>query len=235
MLQTHSKNSSQVVSLHMAMWTEGASWMYGPATSKATRNIIGSLASGDGHLPCASQVGLMTAPCGPAVALANLSARQVQALGLLTSGTSGRSGITSSNSAKLQSSLENKLRARLQNRGSTLFKTTWKPWAMPSGRLRSRLRASVLRTDGTEPIGFPLQLPTPSATSNHGKNHVAGRLDEWGGSSNPFRGTPIGRVHCPAFELWVMGYPDAWAQLMPPGMPSSRSKPRHLSAPISTP
>ena len=56
-------------------------------------------------------------------------------------------------------------------------------------------------------------LPTPSGTSNHGKNHVAGRLDEWGGSSNPFRGTPIGKVHCPSFEGWMMGYPEAWHQL----------------------
>lgn len=55
-------------------------------------------------------------------------------------------------------------------------------------------------------------LPTPSGTSNHGRNHVSGRLDEWGGSSNPLRGTPIGKLHCPRFEEWMMGYPDQWTE-----------------------
>jgi hypothetical protein len=69
-------------------------------------------------------------------------------------------------------------------------------------------------------------LPTPSGTSNHGKNHVAGRLDEWGGSSNYFRGKEVGNLHLPAFELWTMGFPEAWRQLMPPAMPSSRKSRR---------
>jgi len=56
-------------------------------------------------------------------------------------------------------------------------------------------------------------LPTPSGTSNHGKNHVAGRLDEWGGSSNPWRGTEIGKTYSPAFEEWVMGWPVQWTEL----------------------
>jgi hypothetical protein len=65
-------------------------------------------------------------------------------------------------------------------------------------------------------------LPTPSGTNNHGKNHTVGRLDEWGGSSNPFRGTPLGPVRCVSFELWMMGLPTAWRQSMPPATPSSR-------------
>lgn len=43
--------------------------------------------------------------------------------------------------------------------GSTLYKMTWKQWATPSGRLRFRLRASVLRTSGTGSTGWP----TPTA------------------------------------------------------------------------
>jgi hypothetical protein len=58
-------------------------------------------------------------------------------------------------------------------------------------------------------------LPTPSGTSNHGKNHVIGRLDEWGGSSNPFRKTSLGKVRCPNFEEWMMGWPVSWTGLMP--------------------
>ena len=64
-------------------------------------------------------------------------------------------------------------------------------------------------------------LPTPSGTSNHGNNHVSGRLDEWGGSSNPWRGTEIGRTHSPSFEGWMMGYPAAWHQLTDIETPSS--------------
>ena len=86
------------------------------------------------------------------------------------------------------------------------------PWPR-SGMMRSgtvfQLPTLARRIRGTE-YGL---LPTPSGTSNHGKNHVAGRLDEWGGSSNPFRGTPLGKLHCPRFEEWMMGYPDRWAEL----------------------
>ena len=42
----------------------------------------------------------------------------------------------------------------MQPLGSTLYKLTWKPWVMPSGLLRSRLRASVLRTSETERTGW---------------------------------------------------------------------------------
>ena len=44
-------------------------------------------------------------------------------------------------------------------------------------------------------------LPTPSGV-NGGRNHTMGRLDEWGGSSNPLRGTEIGKVRCANFEEW---------------------------------
>ena len=73
----------------------------------------------------------------------------------MTSGTSGRTGTTSSRSARLASSLESRLRARTQSLGSTLYTMTWKPWDMPSGRLRSRLRASVRRTSETAHTGWP--------------------------------------------------------------------------------
>ena len=55
-------------------------------------------------------------------------------------------------------------------------------------------------------------LPTPSGV-NGGRNHTVGRLDEWGGSSNPFRGTEIGKVRCASFEEWMMGLPIGWTEL----------------------
>ncbi len=55
-------------------------------------------------------------------------------------------------------------------------------------------------------------LPTPSGV-NGGKNHTMGRVDEWGGSSNPLRGTQIGKALSPNFEEIVMGWPTDWTAL----------------------
>ena len=136
-----------------------------PTTSEGSPNAISSQASASGALPCAAQDGPTIAPSGPAAALASLSARQAKGWGLLMSGTCGQRGSTSSSSAALQSSLESRLRAKTQSLGSTLYKLTWKGWATPSGLLRSRLRASVLRTSATDCIGWP----TPDTTMLHAK------------------------------------------------------------------
>jgi hypothetical protein len=117
----------------------------------------------------ASGVTLFDAPDGQTTAHAgrdrfpaNLSARQAREQGLLTNVTSGPRASISSSSADLERSLVNRLRARTQNLGSTLYKLTWKPWAMPSGHVRSRLRASVRRTLETGSIGWP----TPRAAES---------------------------------------------------------------------
>ena len=185
-------------------------------------NAISSQVSVAGPTPSSLQAGAL-GPYGQDPALASLSARQVKALGLQTSGIYGPPGSTSSRSADLQSCLESRLRQRLT--GSSLWSVTWKAWATPWGVVLSRPRA---RARNTGEIGCG-SLPTPSGTSNHGKNHVSGRLDEWGGSSNPFRGTPLGKVHSAPFELWVMGYSDAWRRQMPAATRSSR-KPRKPSS-----
>ena len=118
-------------------------------------NAISLPVSASGHTLCDAPAGQTTDLSGPVPAPVNLSARQAKALGLLTSGTSGRRSITSSASAVLQSCLESRLRVQTQCLGSTSFKMTWKPWITPSGRSRFRLRASVLRTSGTDCIGWP--------------------------------------------------------------------------------
>jgi hypothetical protein len=63
---------------------------------------------------------------------------------------------------------------------------------------------------------FGFSLPTPSGV-NGGKNHAMGRIDEWGGSSNPFRGTVLGSLCLPEFEEMVMGWPVMWTALTPLG------------------
>jgi hypothetical protein len=164
----------------------------------------------DGPMPCGSPGGLTTGPSGPDRAHANLSARQAREGGLTTTGTFGRLSSGSFASASLQLSMENRLRERLDVNGSPWCDLTWKRQDMPSGLPILRLARSGRGTKGHGISG----LPTPSGCSNGGKNHVVGRLDEWGGSSNPFRGTEDGKKRCASFEAWMMGYPTAWLSRM---------------------
>lgn len=124
-----------------------------------TGNVTSSPESESGPTPSDSLVGLTTEWCGPDHALASLSPRQAAERGLLTSGTSGRSGFTSYRSAVLMSSLASKLRRTTRLFGSTLFSMTWTTSVTPSGRSIFRLAASVRRTGGT---GFT-SWPTPKA------------------------------------------------------------------------
>lgn len=97
-----------------------------------------------------AQDGQTTDLFGQAHVPANLSARQVKEMGLLTSGTCGQLGFTSSASANLASSLESKLRARMHSRGSTLFNLTWTQRVTPSGLSICALRASAHRTSAKD-------------------------------------------------------------------------------------
>lgn len=131
-----------------------------PATYAASHNAISSQALAFGPMPSGLPDGATTDLFGLVPVRANLSARQAKELGLMTSGTCGPTSTTLSKSASLQSSLESRLQARTLTLGSTLYAMTWKPWVTPSGRSRSRLRASVRRTSETGFIGWP----TPSST-----------------------------------------------------------------------
>lgn len=47
-----------------------------------------------------------------------------------------------------------------------------------------------------------------------GNDHWGARLDEWGGSSNPFRGTELGQLRLnPCWVEELMGYPIDWTEL----------------------
>lgn len=134
-------------------------------------NVISSQGSAGGHTHLSSQGGPTIDQRGRDHVHANLSVRQAKALGLLTSGTYGPPSTTSSKSADLQRSLENRLRARLSMTGSILYTLTWKPWVTPSGVCRSRLRASVRRTSETGISGWP----TPSVRDHKG-GYQGGRM-----------------------------------------------------------
>src|SRR5690606_3891989 len=190
--------------------------MSAPTICAATRNVTSLPESAAGLTPLTLPDGRVIDPCGLALALASLSARQVKALGLQTSGIYGPPGSISSRSAALQSSLGSRLRQRLDTAGLIELSVTWKDLVTPAGL---RYCKRVARTLPTSATGSG-SLPTPSGVS--GRGHMAGRMDEWGGSSNPFRGTPLGPTHSPSFELWMMGYPATWREQMPPATPSSR-------------
>tara|TARA_R110000868_G_scaffold167643_2_gene402008 strand:- start:1315 stop:1911 length:597 start_codon:yes stop_codon:yes gene_type:complete len=185
---------------------------------KGTHSAISLQVSVGGATPYNLQVGPILDLFGQVAARASPLAPQANNSELPMTAICGPHGSISYASAALQLSLVNKLKQQLTTVGSTLFSLIWKEKATPLGRRVSLLRLSALSTTGR---GFGL-LPTPSGTSNHGKNHVSGRLDEWGGSGNQFRGTELGKVHCVPFELWLMGYSAAWAAQMPQEMPSSR-------------
>jgi hypothetical protein len=68
---------------------------------------------------------------------------------------------------------------------------------------------------------------------NGGKNHTVGRLDEWGGNSNPFRGTDIGKKRCATFEEWMMGLPIGFTALTPLETPLSLKSPKSSAEPSS--
>lgn len=125
-----------------------------PANCEALRNATFSPASASGRSPFGVPDGQTTDLFGLVPVRANLSARQALELGLRIQGTCGRRSFGSLKSADLQSSLENRLRARLSGLGSTLYTLTWKPWVTPMGPSRFRLRASVPRTYATAFFGW---------------------------------------------------------------------------------
>ena len=129
--------------------------MFAPQTCANLHSATSLPVSESGAERYDSLGGLTIDEYGQALAPANLSARQAKEMGLLTSGICGLRSTISSSSADLQASLENRLLLKTLHLGSTLYKLTWKQWVMPSGRSRSRLRASVLRTSETEHTGWP--------------------------------------------------------------------------------
>jgi len=111
-----------------------------------------------------------TGPCGPEAAPVSRSARRAKDLAKRTPATSGPSFDASSPSAVLQSSLESRLRARLEGLGSPEYALTWKHWDMPSGQPICALRASGHRTSGSVSTGAQYGWTTPQAHDATGRS-----------------------------------------------------------------
>lgn len=132
-------------------------------TSKASPNAISSQESAAGLSPCNSQDSAIKQDCGPAARRASRSALPENSSDNLTRGTSRPSSSTSSASAALQSSLGNRLRQQLQNRGCAIYKLTWKEKTTPSGLPYSQLVASAHRTKESDSSSARANWPTPQA------------------------------------------------------------------------
>ncbi|TCQ79974.1 hypothetical protein EDF68_10319 [Ochrobactrum sp. BH3] len=158
-------------------------------TSSDTHNVTSLPVSASGPTHCVEQDGTTTVLSGQVHVPANLSARQAKEMGLLTSGTYGRTSTGLFKTADLQSSLASKLRARTDSAGSTLYKLTWKDRATPAGRSIPALRASVRRTSDSASIGWP----TPTT-----RDHKDG-----GECQNVPLNALLGRV------AWLTGWPTA--------------------------
>ena len=184
-------------------------------------NVTSSQGSASGVTHSDPQGGKTTDQSGQDLVRASLSAAQAIKKGLLTSGTSGLTGSTSSNSADLQRSLENRLRRKTASVGSTLYKLTWKERTTPSGLSISALRASALRTSGKD-FG---SWPTPTTRDHKGGYQggrirngkistdtldVAAQLSGWATPTSMTGGTNIAPSHLNGKHGWNTG---AQAQL----------------------
>ena len=203
------------------------------ATLKATPNAISSLASADGPLPSVSRDGQTINQSGPAHVHVSRFRAQDAGKAMPTNDTSGPLFTALSISAGLQSSLESKLRTRLDVNGSPEFAMTWRQWDMPAGLPICALRASARPISGSD-FG---SWQTPAATDGNGGGSAKRLADEQAGNHHALRIRDIlaamrssgllihsGRnvdFHA-VLNLWLMGYPREWMLCAAQAMPSSR-------------
>lgn len=131
-------------------------------TLKDTGNVTSLPESADGPTPCDWQDGRQRLMFGPQVSLVNRFRAPASEWETPTNGTSGPCSTDLSASARLQSSLANRLRQRMDLNGSMEYSLTWKTRVTPAGRPICALRASWHRTSEAGCTG----LPTPSAATN---------------------------------------------------------------------
>ena len=144
-----------------------------PKTSKASPNAISSQESADGLSPCNLRESAIKPDSGQEARRASRSALPENSSASSTRDTSRQSSSASLASAALQSSLGNRLRQQLQNRGCAIYKLTWKEKTTPSGLPYSQLVASAHRTKESDSSLARTGWLTPTVTSMEGRSEEA--------------------------------------------------------------
>ena len=138
--------------------------MYSQKTLKDSPSATSSRESEDGQQQLDLLAGMMSDPCGQEAHPASHSVQPGTEKDKTMSDTCGLSSSISSASARLQSSLESRLRQPLERAGSTIYKMTWKQKATPAQWPYCQLAASVPRTKEIDSSMSQSAWPTPSAT-----------------------------------------------------------------------
>jgi hypothetical protein len=153
----------------MAKSMNGQSSLFDQMTSEGFSSAISSPASGDGPTPFDLPDGPMAEPSGQGVAPVSRSRVPGKAMAPMIRATFGRRGFGSGASAALSSALVNRLRARMDLDGSTVFRLTWKERTTPSGRLIAALRASGRTTSDSDYGSWPTTTKEDARSSaRHG-------------------------------------------------------------------
>lgn len=206
----------------------GTSENLSPQTSMDSSRCTTSLALVDGPTRSSSPAGRKMKKSGPgAVHVSRFRALDSEKA-MPTNAISGPLFSGSSPSESLQSSLESRLRARMDVNGSPEYALIWKHWDMPSGPRICALRSCDPRNSGKGFIGWPTVTVRDARTLK-------------GGRDRPFRaggksllqvlldlGFKEGYLN-PRFASWLMGYPVAHQSCGVTAMQSSRKSPRSSS------
>jgi len=160
-----SMRSSTPAISHPAESSDEASPTSPPMMSLVPDSDTFSLVSAAGPPHLDSQASLTTPTSGPVRAPVSRSAPRARGAEHATLDIFGQHGSHSSSSVALQSSLESRLRAETDSRGSTLFTLTWNDAVTPSGRRICALRASARRIFDSDSSSWPTPTRQDAASS----------------------------------------------------------------------
>ena len=237
-----SETSSTRDTSQRAMLTPVQLSMFGLANWRDIPSTISLPASADGPMPCAWQDGQTIDQSGPGVAPASPFPLPDNAGPGPTPDTCGQTSSASSASAVLQSSLENRLRARTDVNGSPEYVLTWKAWPMRLGPPICALRAQARHTLGNGCIGWPTLIKrdgatllrarrAPNATGSEPMAWVGGLVTGIVTENRAGLKMEVSVGLNPAWASWLMGFPAEWPQSAPLVTRSSRKSPPNSSVP----